>query len=310
MTSSKDAITDRILSRLGDEGLLDKMLSLPKSDYNSLLLKLYQMQADSVTPTDIVKAFQSNRLSVPSEIDPVAYHILEADLLALAKDNRIKPMLLSPVAPFACCSAFGCVDQNNVVSAARGTEVVSDPTNMLAIIIAEKLKKKEIDNRKPVHYCSTVRVLRAQVFPARRGYYSHFGIFCIVSSGKDGGSYLCEKDMLMTQLAYYRKMLINRLDAKLSIVLRKRRGYSDSDSFYNNMAEMVKNEFPGVPVSLDPEFEENNYYKGIHFSIFMEKEGGERAEVGDGGFVDWMQQMTGNKKDRCLISGIGLDRLL
>jgi len=310
MAGSKDMIADRILSRLGDMGLIEKLLSMPNSDLNSLLLKVYQEQAEGVTPVDIVKAFGANRFSVPSEIDPVKYHNFEAELLTLAQESGMKTILLSPAAPFASCSSFGCVSQNNVVSATRGNEILSDPTNMLAIIIAKQLKEKTADNRTPLHYCTTARVLRAQVFPVRRGYYSHFGIFCIVSSGKDGGSYLCEKDMLMTQLAYYRKMLINRLDAKLSIVLRKRRGYSDSDGFYNNMAEMVRNEFPGVPVSLDPEFVENNYYKGIHFSIFMEKEGGERAEVGDGGFVDWMQQMTGNKKDRCLISGIGLDRLL
>lgn len=32
--------------------------------------------------------------------------------------------------------------------------------------------------------------------------------------------------------------------------------------------------------------------------------------IGDGGFVDWTQKLLGNKKERCLISGIGLDRLL
>jgi hypothetical protein len=309
MTSSKDAITNRILSRLGDGGLLDKLLSLPKSDFNSLLLKLYQMQAGSVTPTNIVKAFELNRFSVPSEIDPVAYHLLEAELLTMARESEIKAMLLSPVAPLASCCAFGYVDQNNVVSAVRGTEVVSDPTNMLAIIIAGLLKKKEIDNRTPVHYCSTVRVVRAQVFPARRGYYSHFGIFCIVSSGKDSGSYICERNLLAKQLAYYRKLLIDKYNAKLIVALRKRRGYTDGDGLFGSMAEMVSNELPGVPVSLDHEYEENNYYKGLHFTIYMEKEQ-ERVEIGDGGFVDWTQQMTGNKKERCLISGIGLDRLL
>ena len=309
MTSSADAITDRILTRLGDGGLLDKILSLPKSDFNSLLLKLHQMQAVSVTPTDIVKAFQSNRFSVPSEIDPIAYHLLEAELLTLARESEIKSVLLSPVAPFACCSAFGCVDQNNVISAVRGTEVVSDPTNMLAIIIAGLLKKKEIDNRNPVHYCSTMRVVRAQVFPTRRGYYSHFGIFSIVSSGKDSGSYKCEKNLLAKQLTYYRKLLVEKYDAKLSVVLRKRRGYTNGDRLYESMAEMVNDELPGVPVSLDPEYEENNYYKGIHFTIYMEK-GHECVEIGDGGFVSWTQQMTGNKKERCLVSGIGLDRLL
>ena len=309
MTSSKDAITDRILSRLGDGELLKKMLSMPKSDFNSLLLKLYQIQAESVTPIDVVKSFQSNRFTVPSEIDPEAFHLLEAELLALAKENEIKTMLLSPVAPFACCSSFGCVDQNNTVSAVRGTEVMSDPTNMLAIIIASQLKERKADNRNPLHYCSTVRVARAQVFPARRGYYSHFGIFCIVSSGKDTGSYSCEKSLLAKQLTYYRKLLMDKYNAQLAVDLRKRRGYKDCEGFYMSMAEMVYEELPGVPVTLDTEYEDNNYYKGVHFTIYMEKED-ERIEVGDGGFVDWMQQMTGSKKERCLISGIGIDRLL
>lgn len=35
-----------------------------------------------------------------------------------------------------------------------------------------------------------------------------------------------------------------------------------------------------------------------------------QIEIGDGGFVDWISQILGNKKERCLISGIGLDRLL
>jgi len=32
-------------------------------------------------------------------------------------------------------------------------------------------------------------------------------------------------------------------------------------------------------------------------------------EIADGGFVDWTQQLLGNKKERLLISGFGLDLL-
>jgi len=309
MTNSTEAIMDRILSQLGDDKALDTLLSLPKSDLNSLLLKIFLKQAEKITPIDVVRAFQTNRFSVPSEVDPVIYHTFEAELLSLAQENGIKAMLLSPAAPYASCSAFGCVNQNNVVSALRGTEILSDPTNMLAIIIAGQLKKKKTDSKAHLHYCTTARVLRSQVFPSRKGYFSHFGIFCIVSSGKDIGSYTCEKNLFSKHLIYYKKLLIEKYNSKLSIVLRKRRGYTDSDGFYESMADMVKQQFPGVPLALDPEFEDNNYYKGIHFSIFMEKDN-EVTEIGDGGFVDWMQQMTGNKKERCVISGIGLDRLL
>ena len=309
MANAKDAITKRIISQIDDRDIIEKLLSLPKSDFNSLLLEVFRRQAGSMTPVDMIKAYKTNRFSTPSEVDPVEYHALEADLLALAQEYGIETTLLSPAAPFASSSVFGFVDQSNVVSAVRGTEILSDPTNMLAVIIAGRLKAKEMDNRTPLHYCTTARVLRAQKFPARKGYYSHFGVFCIVSSGKDKGSYTCEKDMFAKHLQYYKKLFVDKYAPRLSIVLRKRRGYTDGDGFYEYMAEMVRQEFPGIPLLLDSEYEDNNYYRGIHFKIFMENDN-ERVEIGDGGFVDWMQQMTNNKKERCLISGVGLDRLL
>ena len=304
-----DVIIDRILTRLGDKELLEKLLTLPKSDLNSLLLKVFQMQANSTTPIGVVKAFKTNRFSAPSDKDPVAYHVLEAELLSLAQKIGIKTMLLSPSATFASCSAFGCVDQNNVVSAIRGTEILSDPTNMLSIIIAEKLKNKEADNQNPLHYCTTARVLRAQLFQASKYFYPHFGIFCIVSSGRDNGSYICEKNLITKHLIYYNKLLMEKYDKGLSIALRKRSGYHDSNSFFDTVTNLIINELPDVPISFDLDHEENSYYKGINFKLYMEKDN-DKIEIGDGGFVDWIQRMTNNKKERCLISAIGIDRLL
>jgi hypothetical protein len=43
--------------------------------------------------------------------------------------------------------------------------------------------------------------------------------------------------------------------------------------------------------------------------MFMETEH-EKVEIGDGGFVDWIARMLSNSKARCLISGIGIDRML
>jgi hypothetical protein len=302
-------IVERILDKVGDMELIDKLLALPNSDFNSLILKVFQSQAGKATPVEMVKAFQSNRFSVPSELDPVAYHILETEFLSLAQEQGMKPVLLSPAATFASSSVFDCVDQNNVVSAARGTEILSDPTNMLAIIIAEKLKNKRTDNATSIHYCATTRVLRAQVFPNTGRHFAHFGVFCIVSSGKDSGSYGCERALLQKQLSFYKKLLLDKYDANLSIVLRKRRGYSDADGFLSRMEELIRDEFPETPLSFDLEHEDNNYYKGISYNIIMERDGS-KIEIGDGGFVDWIQRMTNNKRERCLISGIGLDRLL
>ena len=305
------SITDRILTQLGDPALIAKLSALPRSDFYSLLLGIFREQSAKITPVDMIKSYQTNRFCKPSEIDPVAYHALETQLLSLAEQLDIKAVLLSPAAPFASSAVFGCVDQNNVVSAVRGTEILSDPTNMLAVIIAEQLKNKKLDNIKTLHFCSTARVLRAQVFPNTKRHFSHFGIFCIVSSGRDSGSYICEKDLLVRHLVYYKTLLMEKYNAGIYAVIRKRRGYADSDGFFSRMIELVNAELPDVPVSYDSEYEDNNnnYYKGIQFKMFMEKDN-EKIEIGDGGFVDWVQRMTNNKKERCLISGIGIDRLL
>ena len=302
-------ILKRLLIELGDMELIDKLLALPKSDLNSLLLDLFQKQAERMTPSDVVKSYQTNRFSVPSQLDPVSYHALETELLSIAQKAEIKAVLLSPCSPFGSSSAFGCVNQNKVVSAVRGVEIFPDPSNMLSIIIAEQLKSKKVDNAKPIHYCTTARVLRAQVFPNTGRHFAHFGQFCIVSSGKDSGSYACEKELLFKHLSCYKTILIEKYNANLSVVLRKRHGYTNGDGFFDEMAEIIKSNLPEVPLSLDNKQEDSNYYKGINCTIFMEKDSN-KIEIGDVGFVDWIQKMTNNKKDRCLISGIGLDRLL
>ncbi len=301
-------IIDRVLDDIGDVELLDKLLSLPKSDLNTLLLEIYKLQAEKLTPNELLRAYQSNRFAAPGEVNPIAYHRVEADLLKIADDMGISGILLSPSAPFGSCSVFGCVDQNNVISAARGTEPLPDPTNMLGVIIADRLMKGRIAKTKTDHYCTTARVVRAQAFSGK-DFFAHFGIFSMVSYGMDSGSYSCEKELFVKQLAYYKRLLSEKYGARLSVTLRKRGGYTDNDGFFERMTQLVQGELPEVPLSFDLEHENNNYYKGINFKLYVEKDN-EKIEIGDGGFVDWIAKMVSNKKMRCLISGIGIDRML
>jgi hypothetical protein len=301
-------IIDRILGDAGDSDLLDKLLALPKSDLNTLLLEVYKLQAEKLTPNGLLKAYQSNRFAVPSEIDPIAFHQMETDLLKIADNMGISGILLSPSALFGSCSVFGCVDQNNVISATRGTETLPDPTNMLAVIISDRLKTEVITKTQTVHYCTTARVVRSQAFSGKRS-FSHFGLFCMVSYGMDSGSYSCEKELLVKHLAYYNRLFSKKYGAKLSVILRKRGGYTDGDGFFKRMTELIQSELPEVPLFFDLEHEDNNYYKGINYKIYIEKDN-EKVEIGDGGFVDWIAKLIGNKKARCLISGVGMDRML
>jgi len=301
-------ITKRILEKIGQPQLLEQLSGLSQSDLNSLFLEISKAQTNKLTPTNILKSYRSNRFVVPSALDPASFYQLEADMTRKAKADGIEPVLLSPVAPLGSCSVFGCVDQNNVVSATRGCEVLSDTSNMLAIYLADKIRRGDIDNKNGVHVCSIDRVTRAQTFE-EAGFFAHFGVFCIVSSGKDTGSYSCEVDLLTKQLSFYREFFKTGYDADMTIVLRKRSGYTDTDGFFAKMLHLMQLQLPDVPITTDESNEDNNYYKGINFKMYMHTKT-ETIEIGDGGFTDWTQKMLGNKKERCLISGLGVDRLL
>ncbi|MDL2215717.1 hypothetical protein LJB77_01405 [Ruminococcaceae bacterium OttesenSCG-928-N02] len=299
---------DRILKQTGDPKMIEKLLALPRADLNSLLLALFDKQSMRLSPQGILKAYSQNRFSVPGELDPAAFHALEAELLRTAQNTGMQTVLLSPCAPLGSCSVFGCVNQYNVISSLRGVETLSDPSNMLAIIIADKLKNRACDNTTPLHYATSARVVRAQPVEGE-GFFAHFGVYCMVSSGKDRGAYMCEKELLEKHLLFYRETLQTKFGAKLSIVLCKRSGYKDGDGFFEQISEAIQAILPGTPLAFANDDLDNRYYQGINFKIMMHTKGG-AVEIGDGGFVNWMSQMLGSKKERCLISGIGLDRLV
>src|SRR6185369_4684835 len=87
---------------------------------------------------------------------------------------------LSPLAPLGVCSAVGRASQNKVVSALRGTEVVADPTNVLALECARRLRE---DPEQVVRLATCHRAVRAQAHPKLPGYAPHFRIFCLASGG-------------------------------------------------------------------------------------------------------------------------------
>jgi hypothetical protein len=51
---------------------------------------------------------------------------------------------------------------------------------------------------------------------------------------------------------------------------------------------------------------DNKYYQTIQYKIFATIHNQE-INIADGGMVDWTRQLTGNKKHRLLISGVGLE---
>jgi hypothetical protein len=65
----------------------------------------------------------------------------------------------------------------------------------------------------------------------------------------------------------------------------------------------------GAEVIIDSERQSGRgYYRDLCFKLNVPVHGCWQ-EIGDGGFTDWVAQLTANAKERLLISGLGIDRL-
>src|SRR6478672_8725958 len=112
---------------------------LPSSEVWSLLLDVMAERARQRTPADLVGQWERDRFTQVSYIDQRILNALDGHLLAAAEG--FEALELSPVAPLGACSVVGPASQNKVLSALRGTEVVSDPTNVLALECARRLRR-------------------------------------------------------------------------------------------------------------------------------------------------------------------------
>jgi hypothetical protein len=294
---------NRLLQKIGDEQLLDKLKQLPATELQSLLLEIFRQAAAGITPPQLLKAYETNRFVVPSAVDPIAFYKMELEMLELAKENSFEPQELSPLAPLGNCSAVGLADQNKIVSAARGTEVVADATNLMALECAVRRKRSQFNND-IVNLCSIHRHVRAQAIEGGKGFTPHFKIFTAISAGRDTGSFEFEKTALLRHLTLYKKIFIDRYNLNTKIIIK---GFGERSY---ELFDFIKPQFVNVDVSFAevPE-EKHRYYQHTRFSLNIEHKGQE-MNMGDGGFVDWGAKLTSNNKERMFTSGIGVELLI
>src|SRR5690606_25577289 len=89
-------------------------------------------------PAGILRQWEQDRFVAPAYVDQRTLNALDGHLLDVAR--AFDAVELSPLAPLGACSAVALASQNKIVSTIRGTEVVSDPTNVLALESARRLR--------------------------------------------------------------------------------------------------------------------------------------------------------------------------
>ena len=153
---------------------------LPASEVWSLLLGVMEARASRRTPASLREQWGRDRFVEPCYLDQRTLIAMDSALLAAVP--AFESIELSPVAPLGVCSAMALASQNKVVSTTRGTEVVSDPTNVLALECARRLRE---DGSRVVRLVTSHRCVRAQPFPKLPGYAAHFRMLCLASAGHE-----------------------------------------------------------------------------------------------------------------------------
>jgi hypothetical protein len=273
----------------------------------STLLRLSRERAARRTPTDVLAQYERDRFVAPTpanavRIAEISHHALST--LAPTFDA----VNLSPVAPFALHSAIARVSQNNVVTTMRGTEVAADPTTTLALEAALRRRtERRLDDRtaKRVCLCALQRVTRAQQFSGPRS-FAHFTLLGLVTAGRDGGNRRFEVESLVEHVQALAS--VARACGFEQIVAR----VTDHSGEMSDELAHAQSQLDGPTLACRIDRERTagrRYYTSLCLKLGVVTGDGEEVEVGDGGLVDWTQQLLHGRKERCMTSGISIERL-
>ncbi|BCY10211.1 hypothetical protein [Actinoplanes sp. L3-i22] len=295
MTSAAE---ERVWSRLPD-GARAALAGLAGTDLQTLLLAIARDRAAAVRPADLMRRWREDRFVRTAGTDPRALAAVEARIWRLLPAG-FEGVELSPVVPLGTCSAVSPGSQNRVVSTMRGTEVLSDATNALAIEAAHRRRRQPVGGE--VHLAACHRQLRAQDFGA--GMSAHFRLFTLVSSARDTGSGRTQARLLARHLGFWQEVL-----AELAPGAGARLQYTvmGNPAVGDRLDDTVLPRLAGspVPVVADPGRERG---RGYYTDAALRIAAGD-LEFGDGGFTTWTAQLMGDAKERCLTSCLATERL-
>lgn len=306
----------RVLGHAGGADLLDVLADrLSGADLTSLLLEVMRRRADRLSPANVLRQYRTDRFVSPATTDVRDVRRVE-DAMFGALPDGFDVLTLAPVLPLGAHSALAAVDPRNVIATIRRTEVAADPTNGLALEAAvrrARLLDASPRSTEPVRLATSQRVTRAQLFEGPIS-FAHFQLLGVVTAGRDTGSHEFEQTHLIEHL----RLAVDGIGAVCAGAGEIKIAITRLDEAATEILGAAKDEFAGVAgvqVADAPERESGRaYYRCLCFKVYLRFADSEGAlsgpvEIGDGGFTDWTAKLLGNRKERLLISGHGLDRL-
>lgn len=281
----------------GGEAALQALAGLPGSVLTSFLLGLAERRARAREPADVLRQWESDTFTGLAAVD--LRRLLRAELRLLTAASAFEAVELGPLAPLATCGSVGPVSQNNIVTTMRGTEVVSDSTNVLALECARRLRR---DPDRPVRLATCQRVVRAQEVPRRPGYAHHFKLFALATAGRETRDH----DFLVGAFVEHVRTLLAGFDelTQEGYTFGRRPIRLLATDARAAVADRIAEQLsPVVEVVRGPL--DHPYYAGLRFTIEVLAPDGSVVPIADGGAFDWVARLTANRRLVFVASGLG-----
>ena len=269
---------------------------LSASELWSLLLEVFNARAGQRTPGSLLEQWMRDGFVRLSPVDQRTMMAVETEVLAAAA--QFEAVELSPLAPLGVCSVVGLASQNKIVSALRGTEVVSDPTNVLALECARRLRA---DARAIVRLATCHRAVRAQPVPKQSGFAPHFRIFCLASASREQKDQAFVVSELAAHIATFVAVLDRLEGAGFSFPNRRLALLATPERA--SLADRIAGSVSGLTIERRPL--DHPYYAGLRFMLWCGEGAGGGVPLIDGGAFDWMGTLTTNRKMVFVASGMG-----
>jgi hypothetical protein len=308
-----DELPERVLQTIGGRVAVDGLASLSAADFTSLMLAVARHRAARETPASLLRRYRGDRFVQPASVDWRLMRGAE-DAMTAHLPPGTELLTLPPLAPLGTHSVLGPMSQDRVVSTLRAAEVAADPTNALAL---EAAVRRRALPPAVVRLAALQRVVRAQ--RPQSGGLAHFSLLGLVTAGRDDGGHRFEREAVAEHV---RSLAAGLAAAGLGPVQLAVTPMSPGGE---TIAAAVSAELAGcsVEVVLDRDRQAGRgYYRHLCFKLNVavseraengaadRPPGAAWAEVGDGGFTDWTARLTASAKERLLISGVGIDRVL
>lgn len=279
----------------------ERLAALPPSETTPAWLEVARRQAERRSPADLLDQYERDLYVAPSALDHRLVNRLDALAFDAARD--FEGVLLSPVAPLGACAAIAPTSQDRTLSAARSLEVVSDPTNVLALECARRLKRSPTGT---VRLCATHQVVRAQALPNQPGFTRHFRLFALAEAGPGRPEDGFEVDAIVRHLGTFNALFDAAAAIGASFPARRARILTSDArrTLGERAARALRASMPDVDVA--QESFESRYYDGVRVMFGADTAHGAFCPIGDLGVFDWAARLTSNRRQRFVASGLGL----